>query len=123
MPLVGVFRPWDDADLTKGAHSFTLGFLPVATRTIDGNLGTDTLTVDSGADVATDNPRATGSGTVTGPGGTITYVNIETVVLTNAAPPPPVPGLTTWALGTLALALAAAELVSTRRRRTSRRTS
>ena len=106
-----------------GDDSFTLGFLASATRTIDGNAGTDTLTVDSGAALATDNPGASGSGTVTGPGGTITYTNIENVVLTNAAPPPPVPGLTTWALGTLALALAAAVLVSNQRRRGSRQPS
>ena len=106
-----------------GNDSFTLGFLPVTTRFVDGNAGTDTLTVDSGASVATDHPGAPGSGTVTGPGGTITYVNIENVVLTNAAPPPPVPGLATWALGALALALAAAVLVSTRRRLAVRQTS
>ena len=94
----------------------------MTTRFVDGNGGTDTLTGDSGASFATDHPGAAGSGTVTGPGGTITYVNIENVVLTNAALPPPVPGLTTWALGTLALALAAAVLVSTRHRRASRQT-
>ena len=103
-----------------GNDSFTLGFLPVNTRLVDGNGGTDTLTVDSGASVATDHPGAPGSGTVTGPGGTITYVNIENVVLTNAAPLALVPGLTSWALGALALALAAAVLVSTRRRRDPR---
>ena len=102
-----------------GNDSFTLAFLATATRTIDGGAGTDTLTVDAGGGVATDNPGAAGSGTVTGPGGTITYVNIENVVLTNVAgaTPPPVPGLSTWTLGALALALAAAAFVSTRRRR------
>ena len=106
-----------------GDDSFTLGFLAVATRTIDGNLGTDTLTVDAGGGSAVNNPAGSGSGTVTGPGGTITYVNIENVVLINVVGPTPVPALTTWALGVLALALAAAAFVFTRRRRGLRQTS
>ena len=70
-----------------GDDSFTMGFL-TATRTIDGSGGTDTLTVDAGGGVASNVPGAPGSGTITGPGGSITYVNVENVVLTNFTPPP-----------------------------------
>ena len=106
-----------------GDDAFSMGFLPVATRIIDGNFGTDTLTVDAGGGFAVDLPGAAGSGTITGPGGTITYLNIENVVLINVVGPTPVPALSTWALGTLALALAAAVFVFTRRRRELRQTS
>ena len=76
-----------------GDDTFTMGFL-TATRTIDGNLGTDTLTLDAGGGVASNVPGAPGSGTIGGPGGSITYLNVENVVLTNFIPPPLLVSLT-----------------------------
>ena len=89
-----------------GDDSITLGFLPVASRTIDGSRGEDTLTVDAGGGFAIDSPGAPGAGTITSPGGMITYVNIENVILPNAATPPATPSSTPWGLIVAALLLA-----------------
>ena len=88
-----------------GDDLLTVGFTEQA-RVIDGNLGTDSLTVDAGGGHANHSPGEPGSGTIKGPGGTITYVNIEIVVLTNLAPPPPIPSMSQWALMLLTLLFA-----------------
>ncbi len=71
-----------------GDDDFTVDFI-VATRSIDGWGGTDTLTIDAGGGAASDSPSGAGAGTVTGPGGSITYVNVENVSIINTSTPAP----------------------------------
>ena len=75
---------------------------------IDGGPDIDRLIVDADGGIVTDTPGTPGSGVITGPGGSIAYFNIESVMLTDVfeVPPTPIPSQSQWALTVMALLLA-----------------